>query len=72
MKKLEKLIYSVKYLPQILYFGSLGLLGYDIYCGVINDTEFIPDLLMLPLFFFLFIYDTFSFKKSKNKKGIWR
>jgi len=54
MEKLEKLIYSVKYLPQILYFGSLGLLGYDIYCGVINDTEFIPDLLMLPLVIFFF------------------
>jgi len=41
MEKLEKLIYSVKYLPPILYFGSVGLLGYDFYCDIINETEFI-------------------------------
>ena len=41
MEKLEKFIYSVKYLPPILYFGSVGLLGYDIYCNVINETEFL-------------------------------
>ena len=39
MKKLEKFIYSVKYLPPILYFGSVGLLAYDIYCDVTNRTE---------------------------------
>ena len=41
MQKLEKLIYSVKYLPFILYFGPIGLTGYDIYCNVINKTEFL-------------------------------
>ena len=70
-KSLEKLIYSVKYLPQILYFGSLGLLGYDIYCGVINDTEFIPDLLMLPLVIFFFYMTHLAAKnlKTKNEFG---
>ena len=32
--KLEKLIYSVKYLPQILYFGSAGLLLLDAFLDV--------------------------------------
>ena len=41
MEKLEKFIYSSKYLPPILYFGSAGLLGYDIYSNVINKTEFL-------------------------------
>ena len=41
MQKLEKLIFSVKYLPTILYFGSVGLIGYDIYCNIINETEFL-------------------------------
>jgi len=27
------------------------LIGYDIYCNVINDAESIPDLLMLPFTF---------------------
>ena len=41
MEKLEKFIYSVKYLPPILYFGSVGLLGYHFYCDIINETEFL-------------------------------
>ena len=41
MEKLEKFIYSYKYLPPILYFGSVGLLGYDIYSYVINETKFL-------------------------------
>ena len=32
--KLEKLIYSVKYLPQVLYFGSAGLLLLDAFLDV--------------------------------------
>jgi len=31
MDKLEKIIYSVKHLPSFLYFGSVGLIGYDIF-----------------------------------------
>ena len=41
MQKLEEFIYSFKYLPSILYFGSIGLLGYDIYCDIINETKFL-------------------------------
>ena len=41
MEKLEKFVYSFKYLPPILYFGSVGLLGYDFYCDVFNETEFL-------------------------------
>ena len=33
MKKLEKLIYSVKYLPQLLYFGTVAWLIYTSYYG---------------------------------------
>ena len=68
MEKLEKLIYSVKYLPQILYFGSVVLIGYDIYCNAINDTEFIPDLLMLPFTFFFFYMSYLAMKNYKSKK----
>jgi len=69
MKKLEKLIYSVKYLPQILYFGSLGLLGYDIYCGVINDTEFLNSFLRFPLWIIFFLMTGFGVERyNKNKK----
>ena len=68
MEKLEKHIYSVKYLPQILYFGSLGLLGYDIYCNVVNDTEFIPDLLMLPFTIFFLLNFIIVFKSAISQK----
>ena len=43
MQKLEELIYSVKYLPAILYFGPVGLFGYDIYCNVTNEIEIYDD-----------------------------
>ena len=47
----KKLIYSVKYLPQILYFGSLGIILYEIII-----EEFIPDSLLIPFgIFFLYI-----------------
>ena len=70
MEKLEKFIYSVKYLPQILYFGSIGLIGYDIYCNVINDTEFINwNSILSGLLIFVFIYMSYlSMKNYKSKK----
>ena len=50
-KSLEKRIYSVKYLPQILYFGSFGIILYEIII-----EEFIPDSLFIPFgIFFLYI-----------------
>ena len=41
MKKIEKFIYSANYLPPLLYFCSVALLAYDIYCDVINEKEFL-------------------------------
>ena len=49
MEKLEKFIYSVKYLPPTLYFGSIGLLGYDFYCDVFNETEFLNGYTKTPV-----------------------
>lgn len=49
MEKLEKFIYSVKYLTPILYFGSVGLLGYDIYCQIFNKTELLNVYTRIPV-----------------------
>ncbi len=68
MEKLEKFIYSVKYLPQILYFGSVGLIGYDIYYYVINDTEFISNSFVSGLIIFVFFYMTYLGVKKYQKK----
>ena len=63
----EKLIYSNKYLPPLLYFGSAGVIFYDIYCNIFNGASFIPDYLQLPLFFF-FLYMTHLAIKNYKKK----
>ena len=63
MGKLEKLIYSVKYLPQILYFGSAGLLILVIFFDV-NLIQII-----IPLFLF-FIYMTYLASKNYKSGGI--
>ena len=63
MDKLEKLIYSVKYLPQILYFGSAGLLILVIFVDV-NLIQII-----IPLFVF-FIYMTYLASKNYKSVGI--
>lgn len=72
MDKVEKLIYSVKYLPPLLYFGSVGLIGYDIYCNVIKETEFLNGYTESPLYI-LFFYMTYlgmkNLKKKKWKNG---
>ena len=48
-KSLEKLIYSVKYLPQILYFGSFVFVLYSLYSWIFGEVHFIFRLLELPL-----------------------
>ena len=68
MEKLEKFIYSVKYLPSILYFGSVGFLGYDIYCNVINDSEFLSSYTETPLII-IFFYMTYLGVKQYQKKS---
>ena len=55
MQKLEKLIFSVKYLPTILYFGSVVLIGYDIYCNIINETEFLNIYTETPVIIIFFL-----------------
>ena len=67
MEKLEKLIYSVKYLPSILYFGSVVLLGYHIYCDVINETEFLNVYTESPIIILFFIMTYFAAKNYKKK-----
>ena len=68
MDKIEKLIYSVKHLPSFLYFGSVGLIGYDIYCDLFKDTEFLNEFFKTFLYI-LFIYMTYlGTKKIKKKK----
>jgi len=62
MGKLEKFIYSFKYLPPILYFGSVGLILLDIFL----DIELIGDKLIIPLWI-LFFY--MSYLGSKNYKS---
>ena len=67
MKKLEKFIYSVKYLPPILYFGSVALLGYDIYCDVTSETEFL-NVYSETLLIFIFCLMTYLGVKKYQKK----
>ena len=67
-KSLEKRIYSVKYLPQILYFGSFGIILYSIYSSIFREVDFIPGLLIFPLiFFFLYISHLIAKNYKKNK-----
>ena len=63
MDKLEKIIYSIKYLPQILYFGSAGLLLLVIFI----DIQLVE--IIIPLFIF-FIYMTYLASKNYKSGGI--
>ena len=62
MEKLEKFIYSFKYLPQVLYFGSAGL----ILLIISLDVKLIE--LLIPLFIF-FIYMTYLVSKNYKSGG---
>ena len=68
MEKLEKLILSVPFLPPILYFGSVGLLGYDIYCNIVNEKEFLNVYIETPLIIIFFLMTYFGVKKYQNEK----
>ena len=68
MQKLEKLIFSVKYLPTILYFGSVGLIGYDIYCNIINDTEFLNVYTETPVIIVFCFMTYLGVKKHQNNQ----
>tara|TARA_B100001564_G_scaffold152862_1_gene128370 strand:- start:45 stop:248 length:204 start_codon:yes stop_codon:yes gene_type:complete len=67
MDKLEKVIYSVKYLPPFLYFGSVGLIGCEIYFNVIKETEFLNEYIETPIYI-LFFYMTYLGVKNLKKK----
>ena len=67
MEKLEKFIYSVKYLPPILYFGSVALIGYDIYCNVVNETEFLNVYTETPVIITFFLMTYLGVKKYQKK-----
>ena len=60
--KLEKLIYSVKYLPSVLYFGSLAWIAYSIYTQIYLGYEY--NDLFDTLFFFWFLYITYLAVKN--------
>ena len=62
----ENLIYSAKYLPQILYFGSLGILLYEIYSNIFKEVSFIPDGLLGLFYFFLIYINAFINPIGKN------
>ena len=62
MEKLEKFIYSFKYLPQVLYFGSAGL----ILLITFLDVKLIE--LLIPLIIF-FIYMTYLVSKNYKSGG---
>ena len=66
MDKLKKLLYSVKHLPSVLYFGSVGLIGYDIYCNLIKETEFLNEDIKT-LLYILFLYLTYLGTKNYKK-----
>ena len=67
MEKLEKFIYSFKYLPPILYFGSVGLLGYDFYCYMFNETEFLNVYTETPVIVTFFLMTYLGVKKYQKK-----
>ncbi len=67
MDKLEKLIYSVKYLPQVLYFGSLVLIICDAYFYFIGKKQFLNQYFQT-LLTFTFFYMTFLAVKNLKKK----
>ena len=74
MSGLEKLIYSVKYLPQALYFGSLSWLIYTYYFGhyLGNEIEIFGyvwnDSLLDFFFFYWFLYITYLAVKNLKTK----
>ena len=67
MEKLEKFIYSFKYLPPLLYFGSAGLLGYDFYSIVFKEKEFLNVYTETQLII-IFFYMTYLGVKKYQKK----
>ena len=70
MEKLEKFIYSVKYLPPILYFGSVALIIYDIYYNLVYKTKFLNVYTETPLIIIFCLMTYLGVKKYQNKQQI--
>ena len=74
-KSLEKLIYSVKYLPQILFFGSIGILFYAFFIvGIENlaqESIFLP-FMGFCLYITLLALINYRTKREFGGKGCWR
>ena len=73
----ENLIYSVKYLPQILYFGTVAWLIYIIYYDGYLENEiqifgYVWDSNAMDYFSYGFLYYFIIFKKLREKMSIWR
>ena len=69
MEKLEKIIYSFRFLPPFLYFGTVGLIGYDIYYDITKGSEFLSEYIQTPLTI-LFFYMTYLGLKNLKKKDV--
>ena len=64
----KKMLKSDRIVPPILYFGSVGLLGYDIYSNVFKEIEFLSLYIQTPLTV-IFIYMTYLGLKKYQKKN---
>ena len=69
MQKLEKFIYSVKYLPAILYFGPVVLFVYDIYYNVTTKKDFLNAYIETPLIVIFCLMTYLGVKKYQQKKN---
>ena len=71
----ENLIYSVKYLPQILFFGSIGILFYAFFIvGIENlaqESYFLPFMLFC-LYITLLALINYRTKREFGGKGCWK
>ena len=66
MQKLEKFIYSVKFLPPILYFGSIGLLIYNFEVEFLN---YYTETLLYIIFCYLTYLGAKDYEKKRKKKS---
>jgi len=62
----ENLIYSFKYLPQILFFGLWGILFYEIYSVIFKEVSFIPGGFGGPFYMFFIYINAFITPIGKN------
>ena len=71
----ENLIYSVKYLPQILFFGSIGILFYAFF--IVGIENLAQESIFLPFMGFCLYITLLAMKNYRTKrefggKGCWK